>query len=83
MGAISGDTRPPHHLDDVVVLHWMKESDQLMHAHTGVAVPALCGAWVTPDEQLTASVGEGDVGCRYASCIQCDLLADLRTAMTA
>lgn len=83
MGAISGNTHQPGGLD-VVVLHWMRESDNLMHAATGVDAPALCGAWVAPDRPLTARVAAGDVGPRYVSCIQCDLLADLGAdAMTA
>lgn len=67
-----------------IELHWMKESDLAMHTDSGVAVPALCGAWVEPDPPLMAGIERGEITVRYASCTECDLLADLRTdAMTA
>ena len=63
---------------EVVELHWMKESDAAMNASSGVAAPTLCGRWVNPDPPLMSGVEDGEAPIRYVSCVECDLLADLR-----
>lgn len=82
-GALSGDTSQPDELG-VIELHWMKEPDIAMHADLGVAVPALCGVWMRPDEPLAAQITAGQTTIRYVSCSACDLLHHLGTdALTA
>lgn len=74
-GALSGATSQPSPVE-VVELHWMKEPDLAMNAATGLAVPALCGVWMQPDEPLAAQITRGQAKVRYVSCSACDLLHD-------
>lgn len=60
---------------EVVELHWMKTPDIAMYEQHGVAVPALCGAWMEPDEELAEAVTGGAVArVRYEACGVCDVL---------
>lgn len=59
----------------IVELHWMTESDLAMHTASGIAVPALCGAWVAPDAPLMAAIDQGATRVQQISCGRCDLLA--------
>lgn len=70
---------PRHDLDDneVVELHWMRTDDVAASADCRVTVPALCGAWFSPDEDLAQDIAAGRSQVRYVSCTACDQLIEL------
>lgn len=77
-GPLSGQTNPAEHRAPIE-LHWMTEPDLELHEQSGLAVPALCGTWMQPDEHLATNLAAGAPGYRYVSCAACDLLHDLGT----
>lgn len=75
--AYSGGTTQPTR-PAPIELHWMQPSDIAMNTNAGVAVPALCGAWMQPDEHLAETiVAAGGRAPEYVSCVACDLLYSL------
>lgn len=78
MDASSGGTTDQPARPAPIELHWMQPSDITMHTNAGVAVPALCGAWMQPDEALAEQLVAGVADEEYVSCVECDLLYSLR-----
>lgn len=71
------DTEAGVAADDVVELHWMQEPDVTMATDWGLSVPALCGAWMEPDEPLAAAVTTGQTAAAYVDCPACEVLRTL------
>ncbi|SFI87813.1 hypothetical protein SAMN05216561_11478 [Nocardioides psychrotolerans] len=78
--ALSGSASPTAAAssEHAVELHWMLGIDVAMNTGYGIPVPALCGAWIDPDEQLAANLTSGRTGTTYSSCWLCDALHALR-----
>lgn len=73
-GASTTTNAPGQARREVVELHWMNEPDIAMYDDCGVAVPALCGAWMEPDEPLAEQLTAGVALVDYVSCRKCDVL---------